>query len=60
MKQLSVKFHRYDNSDYPVDVQLNEYLAKHPNYSVEKINYARPNPQLVCEDLFVVFNINEN
>ena len=60
MKQITRIFHRHDNSDYPVDSQLNEYLRQHPNYSVEKVNYSRPNPQLVCEDLFVVFNVNEN
>jgi len=60
MRQYTRIFHRYDNSDYPVDNQLNEFLKQHPNYSVEKVNYSRPNPQLVCEDLFVVFNVNEN
>lgn len=60
MKQYTRIFRRHDNSDYPVDNQLNEFLKQHPDYSVEKINYSRPNPQLVCEDLVVVFNINEN
>jgi hypothetical protein len=60
MKQITRTFHRHYLGDSPVENQLNEYLTQHPNYSVEKINYSRPNPNLVCEDLFVVFNINEN
>lgn len=60
MKQISTIFHRDYNYDNSVDIQLNEYLKHHPNYSVEKINYSKPNPHTVSESLFVVFNINEN
>ena len=60
MKQISTIFHRDYNGDYSVDIQLNEYLKHHPNYSVEKISYSKPDPKLVCESLFVVFNIIEN
>lgn len=60
MKQISITFHRDYLGDYPVDNQLNKYLKQHPNYSVEKIDYSKPDPKLVCENLFVVFNINEN
>lgn len=59
MKQYSRVFHRNYSCDFSVDNQLNEFLKQHPNYSVEKINYSRPNPNLICEDLFVVFNIEE-
>lgn len=57
MRQYTRIFRRYSNADYPVDNQLNEFLKQHPDYSVEKFSYSRPNPQLVCEDLFVVFNV---
>ena len=60
MRQITRTFHRSYAGDYPVDNQLNEYLKQHPNYSVEKVNYSKPDPKLVCEDLFVVFNVNEN
>lgn len=60
MAQTTYAFRRDYACDKPVYMQLNEFLSKHPNYTVDKVNYSRPNPQLICEDLFVVFNINEN
>lgn len=60
MKQISRSFHRGYYCDPEVYCQLNEFLAKHPNYSVNKVSYSRPNPKLICEDLFVVFDVIEN
>ena len=43
--------------DDPTDIQLNRYLARHPNYTIATMTFD--NPKGTCiENLFVVFNTN--
>ena len=58
MKQIARNFRREWNSDKPVELQLNEYLAEHPSYTVDKINYSHPDPKVISEYLIVIFNTN--
>ena len=58
MKQYSQLFRKDCLGDTDTDMQLNNFLEKHPNYEVDKVSFD--NPEGTCvERLFVVFKINE-
>ena len=56
-KQVSMYFNRKMLCDDPTYIQLNNYLERHPNYTVATMTFD--NPKGTCiENLFVVFNTN--
>lgn len=58
MKQYSQLFRKDCLGDTDTDIQLNNFLEKHPNYEVDKVSFDNPKGTCV-ERLFVVFKINE-
>lgn len=58
MKQYSQLFRKDCLGDTDTDIQLNNFLEKHPNYEVDKVSFYNPKGTCV-ERLFVVFKINE-
>ena len=58
MKQYSQLFRKDCLGDTDTDIQLNNFLEKHPNYEVDKVSFDNPKGTCV-ERLFVVFKTNE-
>ena len=58
MKQYSRLFRKDCLGDADTDIQLNNFLEKHPNYEVDKVSFDNPKGTCV-ERLFVVFKTNE-
>lgn len=56
MKQMSKYFKKCYLGDDSTSTQLNDFLLKHPNYTVDEVSFD--NPKGTCiENLFVVFNV---
>lgn len=55
-RQTSICFRKEYLGDTSTSIQLNRFLSKHPNYTVDKISFD--NPKGTCiENLFIVFNV---
>ena len=58
MKQTSMLFRKYDNTDRDVSDQLNIFLDHHPSYKVVNIQFNSYKDSCK-EELFVLFNLDD-